>query len=143
MTRRRMLLLATAAVCIVLAVLLCVSAVSVYREGSLRREQDPLADVYSPETVAEKLGTLTPLFLLFAVLAASDLALGIRDDRPRKADPSFSGTVRALPPRKHGKLQAALLVLALFLTLLGILNGSALDVLNKAITICSECIGLG
>ena len=40
-------------------------------------------------------------------------------------------------------LWAALFALAVLLIVLGVLNGGALDVLAKAIRLCSECIGLG
>ena len=40
-------------------------------------------------------------------------------------------------------LQAVLAAAAVALIVAGALNGSALDVLYKAITICTECIGLG
>ncbi|MBR1708907.1 MAG: hypothetical protein IJ719_08780 [Clostridia bacterium] len=40
-------------------------------------------------------------------------------------------------------LRVALLVAAVVLIVAGILNGSARDVLYKAITICTECVGLG
>ena len=40
-------------------------------------------------------------------------------------------------------LWAALFAAALLLIALGVLNGGALDVLAKAIRLCSECIGLG
>ncbi|MBO4837186.1 MAG: thioredoxin [Clostridia bacterium] len=40
-------------------------------------------------------------------------------------------------------MRQLLFALSLILILSGILNGSARDVLIKAITICSECIGLG
>ncbi|MBR4539430.1 MAG: thioredoxin [Clostridia bacterium] len=36
-----------------------------------------------------------------------------------------------------------ILAAAIVFIFLGIFNGSALDVLTKAINICSECIGLG
>ena len=40
-------------------------------------------------------------------------------------------------------LWAALFSAAVLLTVLGVLNGGAMDVLAKAVKICSECIGLG
>ncbi|MBQ4177040.1 MAG: thioredoxin [Lachnospiraceae bacterium] len=40
-------------------------------------------------------------------------------------------------------LRAVLLVLAAVLISHGIWNGSMNDVLNKAVRICTECIGLG
>ena len=42
-----------------------------------------------------------------------------------------------------GPWQTAFCVAAIALIVIGIFNGSALDVLIKAINICSECIGLG
>lgn len=46
-------------------------------------------------------------------------------------------------PRSSAGLQTALIAAAVALIILGIFNGSALDVLYKAITVCTECIGLG
>ena len=40
-------------------------------------------------------------------------------------------------------LWAALFGTGVLMTVLGVLNGGAQDVLAKAIKICSECIGLG
>ena len=47
------------------------------------------------------------------------------------------------PPKRMGGLQALLIVAAVALIVAGALNGSARDVLYKAIAICSECVGLG
>lgn len=44
---------------------------------------------------------------------------------------------------RYTATQIALCIAAAVLILMGIMNGSALDVLIKAINICSECIGLG
>lgn len=40
-------------------------------------------------------------------------------------------------------LWAVLLAAAILMIVLGAINGGALDVLAKAVRICSECIGLG
>ena len=46
--------------------------------------------------------------------------------------------------RNHGSaIQIAVVIAAVILIVAGILNGSARDVLYKAITICTECVGLG
>ncbi|MBR2797822.1 MAG: thioredoxin [Clostridia bacterium] len=42
-----------------------------------------------------------------------------------------------------GGLQIALVVIAIGLIVAGVFNGSARDVLYKAINICTECVGLG
>ncbi len=47
------------------------------------------------------------------------------------------------PPKRTALLQAIIIVVAVVLIIVGIINGSALDVLYKAITICTECVGLG
>ena len=46
-------------------------------------------------------------------------------------------------PRSSAVLQTALIAAAVALIILGIFNGSARDVLYKAVTICTECVGLG
>ena len=46
-------------------------------------------------------------------------------------------------PGKNGILQAVIAVVAVILIIAGAFNGSARDVLYKAITICTECVGLG
>ncbi|MBR2529382.1 MAG: thioredoxin [Blautia sp.] len=40
-------------------------------------------------------------------------------------------------------LQTALIAIAIGLIVVGVFNGSAQDVLYKAINICTECVGLG
>ena len=47
------------------------------------------------------------------------------------------------PPGRTAMLQAVIIVAAVILILAGVFNGSARDVLYKAITICTECVGLG
>ena len=47
------------------------------------------------------------------------------------------------PQKKTSLLQTAFIIVAVVLIIAGVFNGSALDVLRKAITICTECVGLG
>ena len=46
-------------------------------------------------------------------------------------------------PKKTVISQAVIIVAAVILIIAGVFNGSARDVLYKAITICTECVGLG
>lgn len=55
--------------------------------------------------------------------------------KPEKTEKSPAGRIRML--------RAALLALSVLLITAGVYNGSAKDVLGKAINICTECIGLG
>ena len=45
--------------------------------------------------------------------------------------------------RKKNLLFALLIIVSVGFIVLGIVNGGALDVLAKAVRICSECIGIG
>ncbi len=44
---------------------------------------------------------------------------------------------------KINVIRAVILVIALVLVVVGLINGGYIDVLNKAIRICYECIGIG
>ena len=44
---------------------------------------------------------------------------------------------------KHKILWTVLFCISILFIVLGIMNGGLLDVLAKAVKICSECIGLG
>ncbi len=63
-----------------------------------------------------------------------------------KAEQAGDGPTVPVPDSRTGRITAVRAVLAaaaIALILLGVLNGSALDVLYKAINICTECVGLG
>ncbi len=47
------------------------------------------------------------------------------------------------PARDYGHLRMALLAISVVLIVAGIFNGSMTAVVNKAIRICTECVGLG
>ena len=47
------------------------------------------------------------------------------------------------PPKPAGLLRAILILAAIAFIIAGVFNGSARDVLYKAVTICTECVGLG
>ena len=53
------------------------------------------------------------------------------------------GSRHADSRRNTGALQALVIVATVALIVAGALNGTARDLLYKAITICTECIGLG
>lgn len=254
MTRSRIYLIMQAALCVLLVVLLSVSAVTIYREGAARKAEHPLESIYTREIAAEKFAPIAPLFFAAIGLMIAGLVLGVRDESAEKAvqDPEltrdlvvarvsqpsddmrmarrgqkrslligwaafalcmvpvliyvlnpehfpladlegmFYGLIRVLIPwtavgigalavasgmreryvlreteaaqaqlkaekeigvrpepkalphrRGMGGLQIALVVIAIGLIVAGVFNGSARDVLYKAINICTECVGLG
>ena len=61
-------------------------------------------------------------------------AAGIKSEKKASADPT---------PKKAGTVRLVLLVLAVIFLVAGVFNGSARDVLMKAVKICTECVGLG
>ncbi len=63
-----------------------------------------------------------------------------KEERARGIAPEPKAAGR---PGKTGILQAVIVVVAAILIIAGVFNGSARDVLYKAITICTECVGLG
>ncbi len=254
MTGKRVYLILQAALCALLVALLCASAAGIFREGSARRAEDPMAHIYTPEVVADRFAPIAPLCFIAVGLTIAGLLLGVKDenaDRPtrdaasardlavaRVAQPSeamrreraaqrrlaiigrgafalcmvpvaiylanpahfperdlegmFDALLRVLlpwtavglgalavtavlrekcvlreteaaqaqisaqrasgvipepkpaaPPAKRGTAQIVLIAVALALIVIGIVNGSARDVLYKAIMICTECVGLG
>ena len=254
MTRNKIYLIIQAAVCVVLVVLLCVSAVTIYREGAARKAERPLEPIYTREIAAEKFAPIAPLFFTAIGLMIAGLVLGVRDENAEKpvgdprvrrdlvvgrvSQPSedmrrarreqkrwlltgwaafalcmvpvliymvnpahfpledlegmFYGVIRVLipwtavglgalavcsgmrekcvlreteaaqvrlkeereagvrpepkaAPRTGGvaAVQIVLIVIAISLIVVGVFNGSARDVLYKAINICTECVGLG
>ena len=254
MTRTRIYLIMQAVLCVLLVVLLSVSAVTIYREGAARKAEHPLESIYTREIAAEKFAPIAPLFFAALGLMVAGLVLGIRDekaDKPvgspevrrdlvvaRVAQPSedmrearsgqkrwlligwaafalcmlpiliymvdsnhfplkdlegmFYSLIRVLIPwtavglgalavcsgmrekcvlreteaaqarlkeekeagvkpepkaapraRSTVALQIALIAIAIGLIVVGVFNGSARDVLYKAINICTECVGLG
>ncbi len=53
------------------------------------------------------------------------------------------GRISAVICVKKRTVRLVIAMLALALIVLGLANGQARDVLNKAINICTECLGLG
>ena len=254
MTKSKRSLALQAVVCVALVVLLSMSAIGIYREGTARKAEHPMESVYTPETAAQKFAPIAPLLFAGIGLLIAGLVLGVRDENAEKpvkdaelnrdltvsrvAQPSadmlaerrrqrrllwigwglfalcmvpiliyllnpahfpeadlegmFFSLLRVFlpwtavglgalavssvlreksviretqaaqtklkeekaagtaavpnsvdPPKRPEILQAVTIVVAIILIIAGVFNGSARDVLYKAITICTECVGLG
>ena len=123
-----------------MAGLLIASVISIYRDGTVLRAENPLAVIFSRQIAAKALTTIAPLFFAAVVMTVAGLVLGIRDEDGLK--PDKGGKVENRAP--EGKtLRTVLLVAAIVLIVAGVFNGSARDVFGKAVKICTECIGLG
>ena len=75
MTEKKLYLILQSALCILLVILLAISAVSIYREGRARKAEDPMEWIYTRETVGEKLRPIAPLFLFAFGMTAAPRAL--------------------------------------------------------------------
>lgn len=84
MTRSKLYLALQAAVCVALVVLLSVSAIGIYREGSARKAQHPMESVYTPGEVAGRFASIAPLFFAGLGLLIAGLVLGVKDENAEK-----------------------------------------------------------
>ncbi len=130
--------IATTVLLIILAIALIVSCVGIKLTG-----EKP----FTAENVGQHLKNLAvPGVLLLISVTAGIVLQGffplnegkvktIRDKKVKKP--------KELSPAHLGWIRTAVLVLALALIIAGIFNEGWSDVLNKAIRICQECIGMG
>ena len=123
----------------VIAACLIVSATEIYTDGLARKSSDPLAWIYTREVVAEKLDPVVPLFAVFMALALAGWVTGVSADGKTNIGREFMTTRTRRP---HRNLQVVILIAALGFIIAGVFNGSARDVLYKAVNICTECVGL-
>ena len=129
--------------CILLAALLAAGAVGILREGTARVAENPQESIYTAEGAAGRLAPAVPLLIAAAALAVLGIALGVKDPKAGKPAGKTAYVPPAAEPKHTGVIRAAVVVAAAAFILAGILNGSARDVLVKAVHICTECIGLG
>ena len=80
MTEKKLYLILQSVMCILLVVLLAVSAVSIYREGKAQKAEDPMASIYSREKTAEKFKPIAPLFFGAIGLTVAGWILGVKDE---------------------------------------------------------------
>lgn len=84
MTKNKILLIAQALLCIVLVVMLSVSAVGIYRSGIAEKQENPLAWVYTREKAAAALKPALPVFLLAVGVTVACAVLNVRDENADK-----------------------------------------------------------
>ena len=153
--KKKVLLWIQAALCVLLFARLASVFLGIYLEGSAARAAgDVTARIFTREKLGQGLLQTLPLLASNIAFLLCCLAAGLSGEKAGRPvltcslarDPSFF----LMRPSKSGEasrspavLRAALLVLAALLIVHGVFNGSLLDVLYKAINICTECIGLG
>ena len=146
MNRTRIILIIQSVLCILLAVVLALAALGIYRQGLAVKAADPLSPIYTREKAEAALVPVWPLLAVSLGLTIMGLFLGIRDrnaDKPSRLQAKMKKEQTKPLARKTRLLRTALLILAAVLILAGVFNGSAKDVFGKAVKICTECVGLG
>lgn len=145
MSGKKAYLIAQAILCILLVLLLSVEAIRIFQEGTARRAEQPLEAIYTPQAVAAAFARLAPLLYLSVGMTAAGLLLGVKEEQrsPKTQRKTEAMEKKKENPKKQTVLRVAFLIAALVFIALGALNGSLMDVLAKAINLCSECIGLG
>ncbi|MCR5760476.1 MAG: hypothetical protein K6F82_00500 [Sphaerochaetaceae bacterium] len=139
MKNKRILLYIQTILCILLFLILTVSALSIYLQGMESRETDPLCAIYTPEKVLGALKIALPVFILSAVVLVVSLVWGVKDEKPYKG----KERVKQAPESDFRVLRIIVLVLSVAFIVIGLCGGGVNSVLNKAVKICTECIGLG
>ena len=159
-TGKQVYLIVQSILCVLVAAALIAAAWQIYSGGMAQRAADPLAWIYTRDTVARKLAFIAPLIFLCLGMGIGGMILGIKDSRGRiaaknlqtagsKAEKDVHHTEKntasagASAIKKPHFLQAVIVIIAIILIIAGIVNGSARDVLYKAANICTECVGLG
>ena len=143
----------TAAMTVLLALLLCWHCVGLLLAGRAPENLDAAGLPLTPAFTAEKVGTRlmqlripAALWAVLILVTALQQCLAGREDRAAEA----SRSLYVSPKREEAgeafpasALRIGLYLLAAMLIVLGVMNGGLYDVLVKAINICTECIGLG
>ncbi len=153
--KKKVLLWIQAALCVLLFAQLASVFLGIYLEGSAARAAgDVTALIFTREKLGQGLLRALPLLASNIAFLLCCLAAGLSGEKAGRPvltrslarDPSFflmRPSADGDAGRSPAVLRAALLVLAAVLIVHGVFNGSLLDVLYKAINICTECIGLG
>ena len=153
MTRKRIFLIAQAALCALTAAFLAAAALRLYLSGAGGQAGGLFDPAYTREKAGAALLPVLPLLLISLAMTVTGIVLGIRDenaDKPVREEKLLRdlGEIQRCAARREASrgtqyLRAAAFALALALIVMGILNGGLEDVLAKGAAICTECIGLG
>ena len=133
-----------AAATLLVGLLLCGSAVKLYSAGKVPEKLTEtgarIAAAFTPETVAASFREVAWSIWIWLGFALAGIFFNLRLPE-RKAKPE--SMTPPVQPRGRNAVRIILLVCAAGLIVYGTRNGSAHAMFVKAITICSECIGLG
>ncbi len=84
MTEKKLYLTVQSVLCVLLVILLAVSAASIYREGQARKTENPMEWIYTREAVGEKFKPIAPLFFGAIGLTVAGWILAVKDENADK-----------------------------------------------------------
>ncbi len=147
MNKKSVLLFIQSGLCILTTLGLIVADLIVYFQGSEEKSANPMADIYTVEAITDKAVFVIPLFVAAVIVTIVCLALGVKDagaDKPASSVDIKKNTEADVPSLSTvNTIRTILLVIAVIFIIVGMFNGSLMDVFIKASKICTECIGLG
>lgn len=154
MTHKRTFLIIQSLLCALTAGLLAAGALCLYFDGAAKQAEGNLFYyIFTREKAAAKLLSVLPVALVALGMSITGWILGIRDEEDgkpvrdekllREAGSLRKDAVHGQEDQKTVILRTAVLVIAVFLIILGIMNGGLEDVLAKGAAVCTECVGLG
>ncbi len=145
--KRTHLLFVQAALCALSAIALIAAVLMIYIEGLAAKTNDPMADIYTVEAIADKSVFVLPLLCASVIVTILCAVLGVKAAETKRISGDISireNTVDVKQPASALKIiRGVILLLAVIFVIIGICNGSFDDVFIKASKICTECIGLG
>ena len=151
MNKKKVFLIIQSFLCFLTMAYTAVCALIIYNQGIAAKAADPTAWIYSRELVGKYMLPFLILFIATIVMAFVGILTGIRDENQDKPVKSIEMKKNPEPDEASEKKKKTILtvirlvvcIAAVTLIVVGIINGSARDTLYKAITICTECVGLG
>lgn len=142
----RIMRVLTAMAVLAVALLICWQAIDIYTDGRAANFAAG-ADIFRADDIKARLKSLAGPLIVSGIVTVVTVVMHAM--APQKAIEGRFYEVRVYTSNRAAalkgkcKLQLVILCAAVAFILLGIMNGSAFDVLVKAINICTECIGLG
>ena len=142
----RIMRVLTAMAVLAVALLICWQAIDIYTDGRAANLAAG-ADIFRADDIKARLKSLAGPLIVSGIVTVVTVVMHAM--APQKAiegrfrEARVYTSNKAAPLKGKCKLQLVILCAAVAFILLGIMNGSAFDVLVKAINICTECIGLG
>ena len=139
--KKKIFLWITAFFCIAACAVLSLSVIILFLKGSASS-----GPVFTAEKLQKVFLRALPFMIGAAVMTVWGLFLNIKDENNVRIHP-LQEKDRKEPFSKNGRvlwgIRIGLVCFAVLLIAAGFFNGRVMDVLQKAIRICAECIGLG